>query len=128
MSALRNIPRRNWPVLIESIAQVMGDEAAMKLFIRFNGRSLTPPVKVNADHVIAQTIGVEKAEQFCSHFAGEALLIPKGAYLLRKIRNQNIVEDWLAGMSQQDIATKYDLCTRQINDIIKQHKAQSNHG
>lgn len=106
------------------LVDVIGPEAAMNLFIRFNGRALHIPQPENlyADHVVTQTIGADKADLLCKRFACEDILFPKGAYLLRKIRNENIISDWRAGMTQPDLATKYDLTTRSINGIISNFK------
>lgn len=120
MHPLQTIPRKNWPVQVEDFAKVVGDEAAMALFIRFNGRHLTIPSKPpGPDHVLVETIGMEKTVLLCHAFGGpDEFNFPKGAYLLRRIRNENIKSDHAQGMKVCDIATKYDLTSRQIGSII----------
>ena len=118
MHPLQQIKRSDWPTLIADIAEVIGDEAALNLFIRFAGRSLSVPQSCPPDHVIVLTIGEVKAALFCEAFRGECLVIPNGGKLLIKERNQAILKDYRDGMMQGDIATKYRLTTRQIINII----------
>lgn len=126
---LRQIPRNNWPVQVDMLAKVIGPESAMNLFIRFNGVTLHIPFTKNLhdEHVIVKTIGLNKAKQLCEYFAAEEILFPKGAYLLRKIRNKNIIEDYRSGMTQIEIATKYDLTSRCINGIISNFNKTGHH-
>lgn len=124
---LRKIPRKNWPQQVETLAEVIGEEAALNLFIRFNGRHLHVPITCPAGHLIEQTIGADKAGLLCKQFGGENFLFPKGAFLLMKIHNNNILSDWKAGMTQADIATKYDLSSRRIHTIISESKMEAHH-
>ena len=64
MHKLRKIPRESWPLLIMTIADAVGDEAAMTLFIRFSGRHLLIPKQPNPDHLIDRTIGYRKSRSF----------------------------------------------------------------
>ena len=118
MHNLRQIKRDTWPPLIDLIAEVVGDEAAMTLFIRFAGRHIRIPMKANPDHLLDKTIGSEKANLLRKYFANELIMFPTGRLLLTKIRNLKIMEEWKGGMFQSDLATKYQLSERQIVVII----------
>lgn len=120
MQQLKQINREEFPALIGDIAEVVGDEAALALFIRFNGRHLTVPHRCPAGHLIEQTIGKEKAAQFCKFYKGENLDFPRGAVLLRKARNKAIIEEAKTGVPRADLATKYQLTERQIYKIISE--------
>jgi len=122
MHNLRQIKRDTWPELINEIAEVVGDEAAMTLFIRFAGRHIRIPMKANPDHLLDKTIGSEKANLLRKRFSNELITIPSGRLLLMKIRNRQIMEDWKGGLFQCELATKYQLTERQINDIIARQK------
>lgn len=119
---LSQIPRKYWPKFISLIADVVGEEAAIELFLRFKGRHLAVPMACPPDHIIAQTIGAEKAALLCRRFSRETICIPKGANLSREIRNQNILADFLSGMNVCDIATKYDMTARNVSNITNQTK------
>ncbi|ATG89110.1 hypothetical protein [Methylomonas koyamae] len=87
---LQDAPKALWPELIQTIADVIGDEAALKMFISLNGRRFSVPRKCHETHFIVQAVGQEKAEILCRQFAGVLLDIPKGSYVLRRVRNSNI--------------------------------------
>lgn len=118
MHPLQQIKRSEWPSLIADIAEIIGDEAALKLFIRFAGRTLSVPTSCPSDHLIVLTIGEAKAALFCKTFKSECLMFPNGGKLLIKERNRNILKDYRNGMTQGDIATKYRITTRQIINIL----------
>jgi hypothetical protein len=126
MNPLAQIKRENWPELIDDLAEVIGDDAALKMFIRFSGRHLAVPknstVPPSPLMIIKETIGEEKAVLLIKQFGGEDLKFPNGRLLLNNDRNNRIVEDYLSGMRQGDIATKYELSERHISTIINNHK------
>jgi len=121
-NTLQQVNRADWPELIKEIAEVIGDEAALNLFIRFSGRHLNVPKKPIPNHMIEQTIGEEKFVLFVEHFGRELLKIPSGYKLLINIRNIKIVKDFLKGVKQCDLATKYKLTDRRISDIVNTTK------
>ncbi len=122
MSDLRQIPRHDWPPLIKTIADSIGDDAAITLFVRFAGRHLRIPMAPNQNHIIDQAIGSDKANILRRLFSGETITIPSGGLLLIKLRNKRIISDYQTGMIQADIATKYHLTERQINNIINRFR------
>jgi Mor family transcriptional regulator len=126
MHPLQQIKRANWPPLINQLAETLGDETALKLFIRFTGRHLAVPKNRIPGHVIDQTIGEEKTKLLIKQFGGEDLRFPNGRKLIINERNNKIVELFLDGMRQGDIATLYDLTERQINTIVNNHKDINN--
>ena len=115
---IRKIPRHKWPIILKEIADVIGPESALDLFIRFNWRHLFVTKKPESGHLICQIIGEEKSILFCQIFARCHVVLPKLDALIREQRNEEIKRDWLKGMIQADIATKYNLSERQINGII----------
>lgn len=126
MHPLEKIKSNNWPPIIDSIAQIIGDDAALKMFIRFAGRHLAIPTTILPDNDINKIIGEEKYAVLIKIFGGEQILFPNGKLLLINVRNNEIVNDFLSGMKQCDIATKYGLTERHINTIINKHKDKNN--
>jgi len=117
-----------WPEMVKEIAEVIGKESAIKLFIRFAGRHLCIPQKIPEGHIIEKTIGAERAELLRSHFRNDRLLFPTGASLIRKVRNKEIYEDHVSGVSIGDLSTKYRLTTRQISTILSNYKTNTPNG
>jgi hypothetical protein len=122
MNDLRQINRDEWPKLINEIAEHIGDEAAMNLFVRFAGRHLHVPKTIRPDHLIASTIGMKKALVFNHIFSDEILFFPNGKRQRINIRNRRIIEAWKGGKSCADLATENQLSSRHICDIIKRYK------
>lgn len=112
--------------MIDDLAEIIGEDAALKMFIRFSGRHLSVPRTIIVTPamitIIGETIGEEKAELLVKNYGGECLKFPNGRLILNNDRNNRIVDDFLNGMRQGDIATKYELSERHISSIINNHK------
>jgi Mor family transcriptional regulator len=119
---LREIARDAWPDSVKEIAEFIGDEAALNLFVRFAGRHLNVPKRAITGHVIEDTIGRDAFVRLAHAFGGSLLRFPGGHKLLITQRNHAIVKDFLQGMKQCDLATKYALTDRQINTIVNTTK------
>lgn len=128
MHKLQQLKRDNWPSLINDIAEMIGDEFAMSLFIKFAGRHFCVPITCPPGHVLESIIGAEKAKLFCKNFGGESLTFPNGRLLLIKERNRKIVAEYnKGGMTQGELATKYQLSERHIVTIVSgSNKARNN--
>jgi len=125
MTKTANPETHDLPPLIRQLADAIGEDAAVQLFQRFKGRHLTIPFKIPPGNVIAETIGDDKAALLCKHFRGENLMFPNGAYLLRRRRDEQIRAEWQkGGVTQGELATRYQLTERRINAIINTNKAK----
>ena len=122
MNALQEIPHKNWPVLATDICDVIGKDATIKLFGVFSGRHLCIPGKLKAEHEIVKVIGEESARKLSDAYHGETVVFPKLDSVFRKIRNENIFDEYQSGITQACLATKYKLTARQIYTIIKNKK------
>jgi hypothetical protein len=122
MHPLRQLDRSYWPTLIHQIAEIIGNESALDMFIRFGGQRLTIPRNRSPEHPVDGLIGSEKAERLSKIFGREELLFPNGRLLLINLRNKQIVEAWLNGTKQADLAAAFNLTQRQINTIVNSHK------
>ncbi len=121
---LQRIGRDNWPLRIQEISEYIGDYLALTLFINYAGRHLAIPLKATNDAVLENLIGDKAAKILFHTFGGEVLQFPNGRLMLIKLRNPEILKDWVGGMTQAAIATKYHLTERQINDIIFQQRGK----
>ncbi|MEI6069383.1 MAG: Mor transcription activator family protein [Methylococcaceae bacterium] len=119
---LQRIGRDNWPLRIQEIAGYLGDDLALTLFINYAGRHLAVPLQASNDSELENLLGKKAVKLFCYTFGGEVLQFPNGKLMLIKLRNPEILKDWVNGMTQAAIATKYYLTERQINKIIYQQR------
>lgn len=123
---LKELPKPLWPKLIRTIAEVIGDEAALTFFIKLNGKRFQVPTKCHDSHSIVKAIGQDKADLLCQQFKQEFITIPKGATALRLARNRKIIADFKSGMTNNDLVEKYGLCGRQIIEIVYGPKDKKN--
>ena len=122
---LQRIGRDNWPLRIQEIAEYIGDDLALTLFINYAGRHLAIPLKASNDSVLENLLGKKAAKILFHTFGGEVVQFPNGKLMLIKSRNPEILKDWVNGMTQAAIATKYYLTERQINHIIFKQRSKS---
>ncbi len=115
---LQQIGRDDWPDLIKDIAEVIGDESAMAMFIRFAGRHLHVPRFESKSGDIEATIGLDKAKLLYERYGADQLLFPNGRLILVGIRNQRIIKEWVGGVSVTNLSTKYALTERHIGNIV----------
>ena len=109
----------NYPGFFQEIRQLMGEEATAKLVEKFGGG--TPkyiPLKVNLEHPLAELLGLESAQHLCDEYGGLEISFPRNVSLLREKRNILIKEDYAAGMSQGQLAMKYQITVRYIREIV----------
>jgi hypothetical protein len=115
---LRQIERNEWPKLINEIAEFIGDEAAMNLFVHFAGTHFRVPKNYIRNPTIISLIGEEKALIFSRVFGDSVLGFPLGHKQLIKLRNRKIIEAWKSGITRGQIAQQHKLSDRQIGIII----------
>lgn len=119
MITVRQISREDWPELVNFIAEIIGDDSAMDLFENFAGCHLFIPSKPNKNNKISELIGHEKANLLIKNFSNECVVFPNCSNLIRKYRNDAIIEDINSGIKRADIAKKYQLTERQLLSIFK---------
>ncbi len=100
--------RKRKVALIDSIREVVGDEAAAALVKSFGGRKLYVPIIARDTHAITQAIGTKASSLLSrSHFGGEYIQVPSPS-----VRRGSIVELAAAGMRPSEISRKLG-CSRQ---------------
>lgn len=66
-------------------------------------------------------IGDELTEKIISQYKGASLNLPKMSTIEIEKRKQAIIEDHKNGLSNRDLAMKYDMTDRHIRNIISSH-------
>ncbi len=68
------------PLITAEIERIAGRDAAMKLSRERGGQTIYTPYEVQADHWLAELLGLEAARKICEHYrvgkTGARLLIP----------------------------------------------------
>lgn len=109
----------NYQGFFQEIRQLLGEEATAKLVAKYGGG--TPvyiPSKIKAEHPLAVLLGLDAAQFLGDEYGGLSIEFPRNVALLRTQRNGLIQADYVAGMSQGQLAIKYQLTTRHIRDIV----------
>lgn len=125
---LQHARSTSYPGPFEALCEIIGEGKAQILVEHFGGVSLYIPAKVRADHPLASIIGLDTAQRVCAEFGGVTVGIPRHAGLQRNARNAQIFFDHEQGMSNRELARKYQLTDRHIRSIINSspHRLASN--
>lgn len=102
----------------QELLNLIGDDAFTRLCTVFGGTRLHVSNSERSRKRLTIIVGEENATKMIFHFDGVALTLPMLSSLEIKKRHQAIIEDAKKGMSQRDIAMKYDLTDRQVRRII----------
>lgn len=106
---------------LNRLSEVIGLAAALKLSERFGGGEIYVPLRIQADHPVAQCIGADAAAKLAAAFgtgqSGARIDVPKADDITRARRNRGIVEAAEAGASKQALARRHGLTTRWVRRI-----------
>ncbi|MBQ8982692.1 MAG: hypothetical protein IJ079_03810 [Lachnospiraceae bacterium] len=69
---------------------------------------------------VAELIGVEQTIQLSEHFGGITLTIPQMHNLLRPMRYEAILKDYLSGMDPQELALKHKVSQATVYRLINE--------
>ncbi|WP_048796276.1 MULTISPECIES: Mor transcription activator family protein [Serratia] len=113
------------------IINLIGIEAAKKIFITFGGTTLPIPKGRNKRgiprfNLICDAIGRDKALMMAEHFDGEEIYIPLCSKAFSAIKHHSIITDYnslmRSGMSGSmaaiTICPKYNISHKQVSKII----------
>ncbi len=68
---------------------------------------------------IVMLIGIEAAYKLCVNMGGSPLYIPKSDSVIKRLRDNNIKNDYKNGMSFSELCKKYNLAFNQIRLICQ---------
>jgi hypothetical protein len=99
---------------IEELAALIGQAALWKLCAAFGGTKLYIPMKIPANHAIAETIGVKVAAIMAEHFWGITIDLPKA-----HLRRQRVLELVRSGsMTVAEAARACDYTERRVYQLL----------
>lgn len=102
----------------QELLNLIGDDAFTRLCTVFGGTRLYVSNSDGSRKRLTIIVGEENAKNMIFHFDGVKLTLPMLSSLEIKKRHQAVIEDAKKGMSQRDIAMKYDLTERNVRLII----------
>lgn len=102
----------------QELLNLIGEDAFTRLCTVFGGTRLHISNSTRSRQRLNVIVGEDLAEKIIFHYQGIALTLPMLSSLEIRKRHQAIINDHTNGMSNRDIALKYDLTDRQVRRII----------
>lgn len=102
------------PKSLRELAEIIGEENALKLAEAFAGQRITIPKVPTLYHPLSETLGPEHAYLLSWHCGGLQIEIPLCRALQISARNQAIRAARRQGATIADLVTEYQLCRRSI--------------
>lgn len=102
----------------QELLSLIGDDAFTRLCTVFGGTRLHVSNSGRSRKRLNIIVGAENAGKMIFNFNGVTLTLPMLSSLEIKKRHHAIIADAKNGISQRDIAMKYDLTDRQVRRII----------
>lgn len=125
------------PALLQEIADVVGEAAALAIASRAGGTRIYLPAQASDDHWLVQAVGRAAADKLCHHFAvdgrGQRLDIPLhvgGTFrqLTRAIAEAVHKMDDGTEASSQQIARRFGVTQRTVHRHRARHRGDSRSG
>lgn len=102
----------------QELLSLIGEDAFTRLCMVFGGTRLHVFDSDRSRQRLNIIVGEDSAEKIIFNYQGMTLTLPKLSSLEINKRHQAIIHDYKIGMSQREIAMKYDLTDRQVRNII----------
>lgn len=100
--------------VLDDLAEVIGEEAAILLACQFGGRRLYVPKYPAANPGIAEAIGVALAERLCEAFYRTTITIP-----MREANRRMVHKLSSEGLERHDIARRLRITERQVYRLLE---------
>jgi DNA-directed RNA polymerase specialized sigma24 family protein len=112
------------PESVRELSELVGLNAALKLVDRWGGQiALYVPQRVDQDHPLAQTLGLEAAQALSRHYGGDYLRnIPRAARAMRAARDKAVLKRRGEGASPARIAQEFGLTERWVWELLRRAK------
>lgn len=118
--ALDRARNESYPGVFSEIKELAGEEIAMLLVGQYGGTRLYIPDTLSPEHALILLLGSEGAQQLADEFGGLYVEVPRAIKQLIAKRNSLIAADHAVGLSQSQLARKYQLTERTIRTILAQ--------
>lgn len=107
---------------IQTLADIIGMEAALLLVKRFSGVPLYIPSASAKEHTIANVIGQEAFEKLAGYFPHETIRLPKYDSVERQLAHQKVVSMKREGQSNREIALALNYTQRYVEMLVSEHR------
>lgn len=105
----------------QELLNLIGEDAFTRLCMVFGGTRLHITNSERSLQRLSVITGADLAEKLISHYQGTTISLSKLSSLEIAKRHQSVVSDLEKGMSQRDVALKYDMTERNVRIIKAKH-------
>lgn len=107
----------HWPESMTRIAEVIGEEATLRLVAAYGGvKGVYIPRGSNTGHSWSRVVGQENWDLLCARFGGRSLDLPRGVFI--KLKKQAILELGAEGVPQRKIALRLGVTERYVSHVL----------
>ena len=115
--------KAEYPGVYQELTELFGADVAGALSTRYGGCGrLYIPSRISKNHPLCELLGEAVARKLAAEFGGLSVEIPRDVASQKEQRNILIMTDRAKGMTQSQLARKYQLTTRTISKITNQFK------
>ena len=130
MNALPELKVSDLPSSAQTIAEVIGVEATLRLCARFSSPQMNrdrllyvPSIdRLTGGHPIAQALGLETAQRLSRYFSGENIFIPSCTYAIRRA---SIWASFMAGKSVREVSESVGVSERRVRQVTAEERGTS---
>ncbi len=109
----------------QDVLNLLGDDAFTRLCMVFGGTRLYIADSERSRQRLTVIVGEASAEKVISQYKGQSLNLPRLSTLEIEKRKQAIIADHQNGMSNRDLAMKYEMTDRHIRNIVSSHNNET---
>lgn len=118
-----NIDTTLLPPQIRLLEQCIGLPATFALLRAKGGQPYTVPMRGELSKFLTSIMSVECAKALSDTYGGQTITLPKLDKPLMQIRDRQMAVEAERGDSLAALATRYDLTTRQISNILAKFRS-----
>lgn len=111
---------------VKALSDEFGFAVAIAVIRRWGGRDWQVPMRVDAEHPLALTLGLETALRLAAAFGGQRLQLPDERRALLEARNAAIWRECMErGRSQESVGVEFGLTRQGVKMVLR--KMQERH-
>lgn len=104
--------------LLQELVDCIGDDAAVKMVLRFGGLRLRVPKSIPAGHRLEVLLGAEACHSLARVFGGEQIELPVAEAWRTRMVRARIAQMAEAGLGTRDIAQRLGMTQRGVQKAM----------
>lgn len=112
------------PGRTQELVSIVGIQAALKIVELRGGIRLSVPRRIRPDHWLVPHIGLAALTKLVEYYNGEEIEIDRCAAALRTFTEQEILESWNCGISNNALARQYGYTARGMRKLRRRLERQ----